>query len=188
MKKDKIVIALTGPIASGKDVTKKYIEEKYGAKSVKFSQILRDVLNRITVPLERENMQLLSTVLRQNFGEDVLARNIAEDAKKLDAQIVILDGVRRPADIEYAKQLAGFVLIKIDADPKIRFQRAVLRNENVGDSEKTFEQFLADHETEADKEVPIVMSQATFAFDNNGDFENLYRQIDEFMGKYTLIN
>ena len=27
-------------------------------------------------------MQLLSTVLRQNFGEDLLARNIAEDAKK----------------------------------------------------------------------------------------------------------
>jgi dephospho-CoA kinase len=183
MQNEKIIIALAGPIASGKDVTKKYIEEKYQAKSVKFSQILRDVLNRISVPVERENMQLLSTILRQNFGEDLLARNIAEDAKNIDASIVILDGVRRSADIEYAEKLPGFVLIKIDADPKIRYERAVLRNENVGDAEKTFEQFLTDHETEADKEVPVVMQKATLSLDNNKDFESLYEQIDVLMSK-----
>jgi dephospho-CoA kinase len=178
---NKKIIALTGPIASGKDATKKYLEEKYGAKSVKFSQILRDVLNRVNVPLERENLQLLSTVLRQNFGEDLLARNIAEDAKRLDSQIVILDGVRRLADIEHAKKLEGFVLVKIEADSKLRYERAVLRNENVGDSEKTFEQFLKDHESEADKEVPIVMEQAAVSLDNNGTLEDLHAQIDELL-------
>ncbi len=177
----KKIIALTGPIASGKDVTKKYLGQKYGAKSVKFSQILRDVLTRITVPLERENLQLLSTVLRQNFGEDLLARNIAEDAKKTDAEIVVLDGVRRLADIEHAQKLEGFVLVKIDASPEVRFERAVIRNENVGDDKKTFEQFLKDHETEADKEVPVVMSLATQSLDNNGSVEDLYRQIDELL-------
>ncbi len=180
---NKKIIALTGPIACGKDVIKKYLEQKYGAQSVKFSQILRDVLNRLTVPLERENLQLLSTVLRQNFGEDLLARNIAEDAKKATSDIVILDGVRRMADIEHAQKLEGFVLVRIDATPEIRFQRAVIRNENVGDSEKTFEHFLKDHETEADKEVPVVMSLATHSLDNNGSIEELYKQIDELLLK-----
>lgn len=174
----KLIIALTGQIASGKDVTKKYLEENYGAKSIKFSQILRDVLNRLNLPIERKNMQNLSTVLRQNFGEDLLAKIIAEDAKKIDSKIVILDGVRRPADILHAKNLEGFVLVKIEATPEIRYERAKIRNENAGDDKKTFEEFLADHQTEADKEVPAIMSQATLTLDNNGSFEDLYKQID----------
>lgn len=179
----KLIIALTGQIASGKDVTKKYLTEKYGAQSVKFSQILRDVLNRLSLPIERKTMQDLSTILRQNFGEDLLAKNIAEDAKKLNADIVILDGVRRPADILHAQKLDGFVLVKIEARPELRYERMKARNENAGDSEKTFEEFLADHESEADKEVPVIMSQATETLDNNGSFDDLYKQIEELILK-----
>jgi dephospho-CoA kinase len=179
----KIIIALTGQIASGKDVTKKYLTEKYGAQSVKFSQILRDVLNRLTISVERKTMQDLSTVLRQTFGEDLLARNIAEDAKKIEADIVVLDGVRRPADILHAQKLEGFVLVKIEATPELRYERMKVRNENVGDAEKTFEEFLADHESEADKEVPVTMSQATEILDNNGSFDDLYKQIEELVLK-----
>jgi dephospho-CoA kinase len=179
----KKIIALTGQMASGKDVTKKYLEQKYGAQSVKFSQILRDVLQRLTIPLERENLQLLSTILRQNFGEDLLARNIAEDAKKASSNIVILDGVRRLADIEYAKKLGEFVLIKIEADPEIRYKRMVLRNENQGDGEKTFEQFMKEHEAETEISIPAIMSLATYSLDNNGSIEDLYKQIDELLLK-----
>ncbi len=180
----KKIIALTGPIASGKDVTKKYIEEKYGASSVKFSQILRDVLNRLCVPLERENLQKISFALRQSFGDDLLSKIIAEDAKNLDSEIVILDGARRMTDIEYAKKLPSFHLIRIDAAPEIRYQRAVLRNENVGDAEKTFEHFLKDHEAETEITIPEVMNHADSSLDNNGTFEDLYRQIDELMNKF----
>jgi len=179
----KIIIALTGQIASGKDVTKKYLTEKYGAQSVKFSQILRDVLNRLNIPVERKTMQELSTVLRQTFGEDLLARNIAEDAKKLEADIVILDGVRRPADILHAQKLEGFVLVRVEATPELRYERMKVRNENAGDAEKTFEEFLADHESEADREVPVTMSQATETLNNDGNFEDLYKQIEELIFK-----
>lgn len=179
----KIIIALTGQIASGKDVTKKYIIEKYGAQSVKFSQILRDVLSRLNISVERKTMQELSTILRQTFGEDLLARNIAEDAKKLEANIVILDGVRRPADILHAQKIEGFILVKVEAALELRYERMKVRNENVGDAEKTFEEFLADHESEADREVPVTMSQATETLDNNGSFDDLYKQIEELILK-----
>ena len=75
----KLIIGLTGPVASGKGTVKKYIEEKYGAKDCRFSTILRDVLVRIDVPIIRENLQKVSTTLRQLFGEDLLARVIAKD-------------------------------------------------------------------------------------------------------------
>jgi dephospho-CoA kinase len=180
---NKIILGLVGPIASGKEETKKYLIEKYKAKDCKFSTMLRDVLNRISIPTSRENMQKVSTVLRANFGEDLLAKGIANDASKLDADVVVIDGVRRLTDIEHLVALPNFFLIKIEADDKLRYDRMVKRNENPGDNEKTFEQFLKDHETEADSQVPSVMKTAKYSINNNGTFEELYKQIDELVEK-----
>lgn len=181
----KVIFGLVGPIASGKDTVKKYLESKYKAQNCRFSTILRDVLNRIEVPVERENLQKLSTILRQNFGEDVLAKVIASDVVKMKSDIVVVDGVRRMADIKYLSELPNFFLTVIDADPKIRYERLIKRNENVGDDKKTYEQFLKDHEAEADREVPIVMKEAKYKINNDGSLADLYKQVDELVDKLT---
>ena len=84
---NKIILGLVGPLASGKETVKKYLVEKYGAQDCRFSSILRDVLTRIAVPITRENIQKVSTVLRANFGESLLAQAIANDASKFNADI-----------------------------------------------------------------------------------------------------
>lgn len=180
----KVIFGLVGPLASGKEVTKKYLVQKYKAQDCRFSTILRDVLSRVHVLVSRENLQKISTVLRANFGEDLLAKAIANDASKLEADIVVIDGVRRPTDIQYLNELPHFILIKIDANAKLRHERLVKRNENAGDDKKTFEQFLADHESEADRHVPVVMATAREAINNNGMIEELYEQIDQIVQKY----
>ncbi|MEI6580923.1 MAG: AAA family ATPase [bacterium] len=179
--KEKIILGLVGSLASGKETTKKYLVEKYNAKDCRFSTILRDVLERVTVPNSRENLQKISTVLRANFGENLLAKAIAMDASKLNADIVVIDGVRRFTDIEHLNELPNFVLVKIDADPKIRYERMKLRNENAGDDKKTYEQFLEDHNAEADKQIPEVMKTAKYSIDNSGSLEDLYKKTDEII-------
>ena len=177
----KIILGFVGKISSGKDVSKKYLEKKYGAQSCRFSSILRDVLTRIGVEINRENLQKVSTVLRQNFGEDLLALAISKDASSFNSDIVIVDGVRRLTDISHLTTLPHFFLIKIDADPKLRYERMKLRNENVGDNMKTFENFLKDQEAEADREIPMVMQTAKYSIDNNGSLEDLYSQLDKLV-------
>ena len=179
----KIIIGLVGPHAGGKEVAKKYISQKYNSKDCKFSTSLRDVVRRLDIPETRENLQKLSTILRSGFGEDILAKVIAFDASKLDSDIVIIDGVRRMSDIIYLKELPNFYLITVDADPKIRYERMKLRNENLGDKDKTYEQFLADHNNEADKYMPIVMASTKIIIQNNDSLEELFSQIDTIMGK-----
>lgn len=178
---EKIIIGLVGPIASGKGVTKRYIEEKYQGKDCRFSSILRDILNRVNLPTSRENLQKISTVLRQSFGEDLLAKAISIDASRLEAGIVVIDGVRRMADIKYLRELPNFFLVKIDAEHTERHQRVIRRNENPGDDKKSFEDFVKDHEAEADREVPIVMEEAKYSIHNNGTIEELYTQIDNLI-------
>ena len=177
----KIIIGLVGPLASGKDVSKKYIEKKYGASSYKFSTVLRDILTRLYLPIKRDNLQDLSLDLRTRFGSDILAKVITEDAKNDKGEIVIIDGVRRMDDIIHLSGLPEFKLISIDTDINLRYERMKLRNENVGDENKLFNDFLADCNKEAEQEIPIVMAKAHFNLNNNGSLSELYTQLDKIL-------
>jgi len=177
----KIILGFAGPLASGKEVAKKYLEAEHQASVHRFSTMLRDILNRLYLPISRENMQNLSFDLRQRFGADTLARVIAEDVKNDPHGIIVIDGVRRLDDIVSLKDVPGFSLVSIDADPKIRYERMKIRNENKGDAGKSYEEFLADSQREAELQIPEVMAAAQFHIDNNGDLPNLYRQIEQII-------
>lgn len=179
----KIILGFTGPIASGKEVAKKYIEKKYGASSFKFSTILRTILDFVAVEQNRDNIIALSTFLRQQYGEDLLAKAIAKSVTEAKNDFIVVDGIRRMADIEYLKKVPGFTLIAIDAKPEIRYQRSVSRNENLGDDVKSYYQFLADHQKETEATIPEVMAKANYQINNTGNLEDLYDQIDKIIEK-----
>jgi len=138
-------------------------------------------MKRLSIEINRDNIIDLSTILRQRFGQDLLAKVIAEDAKNFTADTIVIDGIRRMDDVKYLKEIPGFVLSSIDADPKVRFERLVKRNENVGDDKKTFEEFLADHERETEASIPPVMRIANVHIDNTGTLEELYAQVDKIV-------
>lgn len=177
----KIIIALSGPLASGKEVAKKYLEKKYQAHSYKFSSVLRDILNKLYIDITRKNLQDLSFDLRNRFGGEILAKIIAKNVKHDSNNIIVIDGVRRLDDIVYLKGLPGFILVSIDANEKIRYKRMLQRNENENDNIKSFEEFINDNNREAEKEIPTVMAQAQYKIDNNGTFSRLYSQIDNII-------
>jgi len=179
----KLILGFTGPIASGKEVAKKYIEAKYEASSFKFSTILRNILNSIAVDQNRDNMMALSTFLRTQYGEDILAKAIAKSVSESSDKIIVVDGIRRMADIEYLKKVPGFTLIAIDAKPEIRYTRSVTRNENPGDAEKSYAEFLADHLKETEATISEVMSHSNYQLDNSADLDSLYLEIDKTIQK-----
>jgi dephospho-CoA kinase len=131
----------------------------------------------------RANLQLLSTILRQNFGEDLLSKILAEDVRNADVQLIITEGIRRPSDIVYLKDVPGFKIIAVKTDARIRFERLTQRSENVDDKNKTWEQFQQDEQQEADRQIRDVMEKADFSLDNGGSAEDLYAQIDTLMTK-----
>lgn len=174
----KIIFGIVGPLASGKEEVKKYLEKNYNAGTHRFSVMLRDILNRLYLPITRDNMQNLSLDLRKRFGGDTLARVIAEDVKKDPHEIIVVDGVRREDDIIKLKDVPGFYLVSIEAKPEIRYERLIKRGENADDNQKTYEEFISDNQKEAELEIPKVMKQAKYQINNDGSFSDLYRQID----------
>jgi len=182
---NKIIFGFVGEIASGKGTSCDYLMNNYNAGYHRYSTILRDIADRLFLDQSRENLQDLSTILREKFGQDLFAKVIAKEVEKNPAKIVCVDGIRRPDDIVHLKKLPGFILINIFADMDKRYQRIVERAENVDDTVKTFEQFKADHENENEKTIALVAEAAKKKIDNNGSFDQLYAQLDELVDKYT---
>src|SRR5690349_1693613 len=98
MKNNKIILGFVGDLASGKGTAAKYLSQKHNANTYRFSTMLRDILKRVYVPDSRENLQTLSTFLRQSYGQDVMSRVIAEDVARDTNNLVIVEGIRRPSD------------------------------------------------------------------------------------------
>jgi dephospho-CoA kinase len=181
MPDNKIIIGLVGQIAAGKGTAAKYLENKYQASVHRFSTILRDVLKRLHLEINRQNLQNLSTVLRKNFGEDILAKVISEDVRNDPNKIIVIDGIRRLADIKYLKKLSAFKMIRIVANPEIRYQRLINRGENEDDKKKTYKEFLAEQKKEADAETPRVMAEAEIEINNDKSLTELHDQIDKIV-------
>jgi dephospho-CoA kinase len=179
----KIILGLAGEIASGKGTATHYIKEKYNGSTHRFSTMLRDVLDRLYIEQTRESTSTLSTILRQNFGEDIMAKVIFHDVKNDSNMIVAIDGVRRKADIKYLKELPEFKLIYIEATMENRYERIHVRGENADDNQKTFEEFKHDHERETELQIKDLGSIADFVIDNNGTIEELFEQVDKIIGE-----
>jgi len=182
---DKIIFGFVGEIASGKGTSCDYLIKKYNAGYYRYSTILRDVCDRLYLEQSRENMQNLSTLLREKFGEDLFAKVIAKEVENDPAKIVCVDGIRRPDDILYLKKMPGFILINIFADMEKRYQRIIARTENTDDKQKTFEEFKTDHQKEAEQTIAQIAAQAQEKVDNNESFEKLYEQLDTLVKKHS---
>lgn len=177
----KIIIGFTWEMWCGKDTATDYIFKKYWWKKFKFSQVLRDILTRIFLESSRENLQALSTNLRQTFWQDILAKIMKNDVENSNEQYLLIDWVRRHDDIIYLTQLSEFKLIYIDTTLENRFSRVSNRWENPDEIGKTLEQFVKEQECEAEIQIRWLKAEADYVIDNNWSPEELYSQIEKIL-------
>ena len=178
----KHIIGLVGRQGSGKGTVAKILQEKYGAVLFRFSAVLGDILDRVAVERTRENLIKISIALRQQFGEDVLAYAIEKDAATSDADIVVIDGIRRLEDIVALEPLEQFTLVSIEAPAETRHHRISQRSEKPGESSVSFEDFLkVENTAPTEITIPFVEERASITINNTGSLENLEDQISTLM-------
>lgn len=177
----KVIFGLVGEMGSGKGTVAKYIKEKYDGGHYSYSMIARDVLDRLYLEHIRENTSGISTVLRNKFGDDLFARVMSKDVEKDSKEIVVVDGVRTPADIEYLKKIATVTLLYIETDIQSCYERILKRQDKPDDSSKTFEKFEEEHTLETETRIKNIKQHADFVIDNNGTKEKLFQKIDNII-------
>jgi dephospho-CoA kinase len=182
----KIIIGMAGQIGSGKDFIAEYIRQKYGGAVISFSDPLRDILKRLFLPIDRKHLSYLSQSLVEKFGTDILSKTIATEIERSNKKIFVLPNIRRPGDYKYLKDQPGFVLVGVEADPKICYERVVKRGQNEDDKTKTWEEFQIDLKRPTEVEIAALIKSAKFHLNNNGTVQELHKQIDDLMKEIAI--
>ncbi|MFH1200932.1 MAG: AAA family ATPase [bacterium] len=181
----KIILALVGQIASGKDTVAEYIVTKYGGVSLSFSQPLRDILNRTFLSINRTNMSWLGQTLVDRFGVDTISKIIGKEIEASDKKIFVLPNIRREGDVAYFKDWPGYILVGVKTDPKICYERLIKRNQNTDDQAKTWEEFQKDLQLSTEVAIDDLIKKSSAQIDNNGTLEDLHKQVDEIIKKLS---
>ncbi|MFA5994790.1 MAG: hypothetical protein WC823_07595, partial [Parcubacteria group bacterium] len=99
-KNNKIVIGLLGESGSGKDTVAHYLQEKYGAKLMRFADPIKETLNIYFERSSREDQQWLALEFRKRFGADILSRALAKKIADTDG-IIVINGIRFWEDYDF---------------------------------------------------------------------------------------
>jgi dephospho-CoA kinase len=175
------ILGVVGTQGSGKNYISEYIIAHYGGDHFTFSDFLSHVLVKMAIPKTRDNMIKLSVVLRKEFGEDLLSHAIAAESLRSQADIVLVDGIRRAGDLVAFRPLPNFTLIGVNADPKLRYERMKKRGEKAGETDMTWEQFEETEKASTELTIPEAMTFAQHVIMNDGTKEELEARIDEVM-------
>ncbi len=179
-----MIVGLTGKFAAGKGTVAELLKER-GFVYHSLSDVLRDELRARGTPESRESLLALGNELRAADGPAALAIRI--QAKLRDGRRHIVDSIRTPAEVEVLRQLPGFFLLGVDADPQVRFRRLRARA-RVGDPE-TFEHFAALEARESASSNPASQQlHATWALadeivDNGGTVETLHASVEAVLAR-----
>ncbi|MEM4711035.1 MAG: AAA family ATPase [Candidatus Woesearchaeota archaeon] len=192
MMDKKIVVGITGTIASGKDLIAGFFKEK-GFQIISLGEIIREELSKKGIPLTRQNQQDLGNQLRKEFGGHVLAERALKKFQSYSAPLVII-GIRNLDEIKYLKENSKFYLIGIDAPLEIRWERVKKRNR---DSDLlNHDRFVIDDARDRGfgeplngQQVGMCLVQADFLINNDeeikGPIENskIYKDFSEVYKK-----
>lgn len=133
-----MVLGLVGPIASGKGEAVKILELA-GFRAYSLSEEVRKEVRSRGLVLKREVLVEVGNELRQNEPE-YFARKTAEQILADGASLVVVDGIRNPAEAEYLQRELEMVLVALEAPQEIRLERYLERAR--GDDGRTAEDFF----------------------------------------------
>jgi len=168
-----------GEIASGKSIVARHLIEKREASYYRFSDVLRDILERLHLPNTRENLQSLGVALREPFGKDILANALKGDIGGDPADIIILDGIRYADEFDMIKDMGGRI-IYVTAPAQTRFER-VLKRGTRGEDSITLEEFLGNEAKPTEIGIKELGDDADHIIENTGTMEELLARVDEIL-------
>ena len=177
-------IALVAIPGAGKGHLVKTVKTGYPHLKVtttRYSDPLREILvNILGVEMTRKNLQAIGEALRNAFKDDgLLSRTLKKRMEEIDADIVFLDGLRKPGEAEVVKQLGG-KLVFISASPEQRYRNRKRDPDNVGEDEMTWEEFQQRDRDPAEATIQHVgETMADVVIENNGT-----EQFDKKIGKF----
>ncbi len=182
-------LGFTGPNASGKGEAIRYLVENKKFTAFSLSDVLRDEAKKRGLEPVRDNLIAIGNELRAKEGPGVLAKLAV--MKIINMPQAVIDSIRNPYEIEELRRsLKDFKLIGINADVKVRFERAKKRGRQ-GDGE-TLEEFVKKEEKENSsdekaQQLNKCLEMADIKVDNSGELFDLKKKLDKILNDLDYV-
>ena len=179
------VFGITGTNGSGKGTVVEFLKQK-GFKHYSASELILEEIVKLGLPQNRDSMIMVGNKLRSEFGAGYIAEELIKRAKN-DGEKAIIESIRTVGEIDNLKK-AGGILLAVDANQKIRFERAIKRG-SVKDN-ITWEQFVEQENIESESNDPnkqnliACRNLADYVINNDGTLTDLENQVNNFIKKY----
>jgi dephospho-CoA kinase len=177
------IIGITGTLGAGKGEVVEYLKQK-GFVHFSARSFLLEEVRRRGLPEDRDSTNFVGEDLRRMHSASYILENLY--AKALESgQNCVLESVRTVGEIQFLRSKPHFSLLAVDADPKLRFERAYKRKSSLDNV--TFEKFMQDEHREsiskdpARMNLPDCIALADAVIINNGTKEELYEKVEEFL-------
>lgn len=178
-----LFIGLAGTLNAGKDSLGDILHKEHGFLHVSTGDMVR-LMKKREFGADSPKALLLRNdpyinKLRAEKGPGFLIEAIYEDwlaQKDMFPGGFVASGIRAIGEAEEIQRLNG-IIIFVDADPKVRYERAVTRARDANEKGRTFEEFLATERSETDvdpedkniQNLPAMKRMADIIIENDHD-------------------
>jgi dCMP deaminase len=177
-----MIIGLTGKNGSGKTEVSGYLKNR-GFEYHSLSDAIREEIRRRGQEITRDVLIEVGNDLREKFGPGILADKILPNLER--EHNYVIDSIRNPQEVEVLKRRKDFILLAVEADQAIRFERSRKRGRE--SAAQNLAQFIEEEARELESSNPASQQLlatrqiADIVVPNEGTIEELHRKLDELL-------
>lgn len=147
------LVAITGMPGAGKSTAAQALVSK-GWKRVVMGDVIREETRRRGLVADEKNTGEVMRDLRRQHGEAAVAELCMKMVEGMEAERVVVDGIRSMGEVEVFRGSAEVFLLAVHASRKRRF--ALLKERGRSDDPQLYESFLKRD----DRELEVGISRA----------------------------
>lgn len=180
------ILAVAGPIVSGKDTAANYCATRLDGIRISSSSDQYRVLEMFSVSNTREHAQTLALFLVNEYGQDTICQSVRRRIEGVDKPVII-DSVRRLGDIDCLTGIAPMHVLYLDASQDMRYTWFCKRGKGSGDTTLSREEFNRRDTAQTEMTLPDLKARASVVVLNNGTREEFDQKIEEALRSLKLI-
>ena len=146
-----ITIGITGTLGAGKGTIVDYLVKNRGFVHYSVRAFLTEEIKRRGLEVNRDTMTAVGNDLRAQHSPSWIVEQLYEKASASGCNCII-ESVRTPGEVQALRGKQSFYLFAVDADPRVRYERAVLRGSETDHID--YDTFIANEQREMDNTDP----------------------------------
>lgn len=168
---------------AGKSTVANFLKEK-NFHIVNMGDVIREKALERNLPQDDNNLGKLMKELREEHGNEIVAKLILQKIQKLkNNNFIVIDGIRSHEEFMVLKALEFIKLLAIHASSDIRYDHIKFRERS--DSPANYEKFIQRDEREMNIGISKAIALADEAISNNNlTITELENQVEKIVNKW----